>query len=247
VWFREKNDDAIFLNLPGYDYGWAALNHIKKLTEIALTFDYDYFYNLVYDLNIDENVIKLLENPVSDLFCGYQRREILFKPVSLHFMVFNKEKAKKIIELITLEKYLFFLNSSLLREGKDAEGFLLEIVKELKFKISDFFVKDLITLEATSFDHCKINGIKFFIEKNSLAIFSDMKIYVYENKKQSQIEIIINGKSTYINETFKVLSLGVSYLDVKSAFLKSMGETIDLMPVLESIKHSYITFGKIPI
>jgi hypothetical protein len=37
-----------------YDYGWAALYQTKKLSQLALTFDYDIFYHLIYDLEIDD-------------------------------------------------------------------------------------------------------------------------------------------------------------------------------------------------
>ena len=38
------------------DYGWAGLYQVKKLSQIALTFDYDIYYHLIYDLEIDEMI-----------------------------------------------------------------------------------------------------------------------------------------------------------------------------------------------
>ena len=44
------------------DYGWAALYQIKKLSEIALTFNYDIFYHVTYDLYIDSKIIEDISN-----------------------------------------------------------------------------------------------------------------------------------------------------------------------------------------
>ncbi len=38
------------------DYGWAGLYQVKKLSQIALSYDYDIFYHMIYDLVIDDFV-----------------------------------------------------------------------------------------------------------------------------------------------------------------------------------------------
>ena len=40
------------------DYGWAGLHQVKQLSEIALLFDYEQFFHMIYDLKIDENVLE---------------------------------------------------------------------------------------------------------------------------------------------------------------------------------------------
>jgi hypothetical protein len=232
---------------PSSDYSWCGLNHIKKLTQIALTYDYDYLYNLIYDLDIDENVIKILNNPKDSFVCGFRRENRHIRLVSLHFMVFNREKSKKLVELLKLEKYLDFLNFSSLKEGKDAEAFFEAIAVELECEVADFTVTDRIKLERkdVTHSHSTIDGVKFFIEKNAQDICSEIKICVSENRNATEIEVVVNGKSTFINEIYKIFSLGESFLDIESAFVKTAGETMDLMPTLKSIRHSYIELKKL--
>ena len=135
-----------------------------------------------------------------------------------------------------------FLNSSNLKEGKDAEAFFETIAAELECEIADFLVTDQIGVERKDVtpNHSAIDGVKFFIEKNVQDLYSEIKICVSENKNATEIEVVVNGKSTFINEVFKIFSLGASFLDTESAFVKASGETMDLMPILKSINHSYI-------
>ena len=39
------------------DYGWADLYQRKKLSEIALLYNYDVFYHVIYDTKFDDNLI----------------------------------------------------------------------------------------------------------------------------------------------------------------------------------------------
>ncbi len=244
-WYIFEGENYIKFYYPSYDYGWSGLNHIKKLTQIALTFNYDYFYNLIYDLDIDENVAGVLDNPEAALACGFERDNIRLKLASLHLMVFNRQKAKKLHELITLENYLNFLNSSNLKEGKDAEGFFVTLGKELEYRIADFFVKDKISVKRNDSNHSKIDGVKLFIEKNTKNLESEIKVCVYENENNSKIGIVVNGKSISIDKVFRIYPLGLSFWDIESMFLKASGQTQDLMPTLKSISYSYIELEKI--
>ena len=52
------NDKSITITRTYADYGWAGLFQVKKLSELALTLDYDYFYHMIYDLKFDETVVE---------------------------------------------------------------------------------------------------------------------------------------------------------------------------------------------
>lgn len=240
LYFPLNDGNFLFFNSQGDDYGWAGLNHIKKLTEIALSFDYDYFYNLIYDLDIDENIIKILNNPKDSLAFGFQRSGIHLKLSSLHFMVFNRQNAKLLSDLITLENYLDFLNFSGMKSGKDAESFFQGLRQYLNYDIGDFLVTDKIILRQDFFNHSKIKGIKFFIEKNASSPLSELKICVFENNLNKKIEIFVNDNGMEISETFKVFPLGVSFLEVESIYVKVDDEIMDLIPVLKTISNSFI-------
>ena len=51
------NGKSITITRVYADYGWAGLSQVKKLSELALALDYDYFYHMIYDLKFDETVI----------------------------------------------------------------------------------------------------------------------------------------------------------------------------------------------
>jgi hypothetical protein len=84
------------------DYGWAGLSQVKKLSEIALLFEYDQYFHMIYDLKIDENV---LEGFNSDRICNLypsKRNEKVWK-VGLHFMVFDRKNLKRFISNIHID------------------------------------------------------------------------------------------------------------------------------------------------
>ena len=79
------------------DYGWAALYQFKKLSQIALSLDYDMFYHMIYDLVIDgvveqemredHNVVHPRRNPKNydDIW-----------DVNLTFIALNREMMEKV-------------------------------------------------------------------------------------------------------------------------------------------------------
>jgi len=242
AWFELQNEKFLVLTASGNDYGWAGLNHIKKLTEIALSFDYEYFYNLIYDLEIDENVINILQNPKDCCCCSFQRYGELLKWASLHLIVMNRSNAKTFSDLISLESYIEFLNSCDFKVGKDAEAFMHSITLHsgMKFETLEFPVTDKIYINQDFFNYSKINGLKFFVGKNALDLQSEIQFCVFENKKNTKIKVIANGEEKIIDENFKIFSIGINFLDLQSILVEYENETMDLFPIIKSVKHSLI-------
>lgn len=242
VWFYLENEKYLVLSAAGNDYGWAGLNHIKKLSEIALSFDYDYFYNLIYDLEIDENVINILRNPKECSVCSFKRNGDLLKWASLHFIVMSRSNSKIFSDLINLESYIDFLNSSGMKSGKDAEGFMesITLYSGMNFETLDFSVTDKINIGQDFFNHSKIDGLKFFVARNALDLQSEIKICIYENKSNSEVKAIVNGEEKIINKDLEIFSIGVNFLDLQSIYIKYENETMDLFPTIKSIKHSLL-------
>lgn len=169
------------------DYGWAALYHIKKMLQVALGYDYNLFYPMVYDLEIDESVLKEITSDVTNSF--YTR----LNPKNpsekwestLHFLVFDRDTAKKIETQISLENYL------------EDEGFAEEEVLKWsrKFGITQrpISVRDKIFY---------FEGLDFF----DLRISEDFKIFLTKDGGLSQgifynvkrdfipIRILVNGR-----------------------------------------------------
>ena len=102
-------DREIVVKKSVIDYGWAALYQTKKLSEYALTYDYDRYYHIIYDTEIDDTVVSTF---LSDKKCNfYPFHE---HKVSLHLIVLDREKILKIIsslfqQSIQSKKSLCFL------------------------------------------------------------------------------------------------------------------------------------------
>ena len=121
-----------------YDYGWAALYQTKKLSQFALTFDYDIFYHLIYDLEIDSTIISELQSDKTNFV--HPRINPLWSEeiweTTLHFMVFDKPMMEKIEQEITLDNYL--------GTNGMAEGEVLKWVQKFNLEISTHPIKDKI-------------------------------------------------------------------------------------------------------
>ena len=63
---------------------------------------------------------------------------------------------------------------------------------------------------------------------------------VFENKKNANVKIIANGEEKTIGEGLKIFSVGVNFLDLQSILVEYENETMDLFPIIKSVKHSLI-------
>jgi len=163
-WYEQPIGDGKITKLQRglADYGWAALYQTKKLSQIALTFDYDVFYHMIYDLEIDEIIeSEFLSDEVNVV---HPRRdphhpEFLWD-TTLHFMVFDREMMKKIESEITLNEYL--------RTSGVAEGEVFKWKEKYDIKTSEHPVKDKIFYweNFDFFDMSPFDDFKMFISKN---------------------------------------------------------------------------------
>jgi hypothetical protein len=155
------------------DYGWAALYQVKKLSEIALTYDYDIFYHIIYDTVIDEVLIEEInKNEVNKIFlCEKPNGNI--QNESLQFMVFDRETMEKIVKEITIENY------------KSTNGVAEDQVTKWKEKFnllsSETPVKEIIYFykDKDFFNYGNNSEFKMFFNKH----FSDVEIWKGEPPK----------------------------------------------------------------
>ncbi len=171
------------------DYSWAALYHVKKLTQIAMDYDYDIFYHMVYDLDIDEVVKNAITNFEGNIV--YPRRdphhpETLWE-TTLHFMSFDKDLMKKIEKEITLEEYL--------STNGVAEGEVLKWKKKFNICGSENPVRDLIFYwkDYDFFDYSPVKDFKLFLSKNEEIDIWLGENPVYATKLSSKLRIIFFG------------------------------------------------------
>jgi hypothetical protein len=84
------NGSTVKLDLAVPDYGFAGAWQVKKLSDIALTYEYDRFYHLIYDLSFDSHVIDALRS--DDMTCNiwpFHRGNFKAK-AGLTFMAFDR-------------------------------------------------------------------------------------------------------------------------------------------------------------
>jgi FkbM family methyltransferase len=221
------------------DYSWAALYHVKKLTQIAMDYDYDIFYHMIYDLEIDENVENALINFEGNIV--YPRRdphhpETLWE-TTLHFMSFDRDLMKKIEKEITLDNYL--------STNGVAEGEVYKWKHKFNIHGSQNPVKDKIYYwkDYDFFDYSPLKEFKMFISKNDdMDIWlgenenvykenlpKNLRIVFYDNDNIGELTIIVDNKRFNINpKPFEIINLPVNSTEVKEVKLLYNGNEYDL-------------------
>ena len=144
------------------DYQWAALYQNKKMAEIALTFDYDTFIHMIYDVELDDYMIDQLHR--DDVNYLHPRRdphhpETIWE-ATLHFMVFDRSTMKKIVKDITLQRFL--------DKNWMAEGHALQWVYDHGLTVSTYPLKDEVFYwkDYDFYDYSKDSRYKLFWSKN---------------------------------------------------------------------------------
>ncbi len=186
------------------DYGWAALYQTKKLSQIALTFDYDVFYHMIYDTEIDEVIIKELLGDETNLI--HPRRdphhpETIWE-TTLHFMVFDRPTMKKIEKEITLENYQETCGT--------AEEEMLKWKNKFGLKVSDHPVKDLIFYwkDFDFFDYKVHDDFKMFISKSG----EQEEDLTQETKNQHNLRIVFHS---YRNTAIKDNGINITINNIE--------------------------------
>ena len=163
-WYRyEHSPEKILIMHRGLaDYGWAALFQTKKLSQIALTFDYDIFYHLIYDIKIDDVIEQeFLSNEVNILHPRRNPKNLdEIWETTLHFMVFDRPMMEIIEKEITLEEYL--------STNGVAEGEVYKWREKYNLKTSNHFVVDQIFYwgDYDFYDYRLYPEFKLFFSKN---------------------------------------------------------------------------------
>ncbi len=242
-WFEKEisKEKPLTFVATNKDYGWTGLSHVKKLTDIGLLFDYKHFYYMIYDIDIDQNVLSVLNNPKDNWIGSFERDGVRVNS-SLHLMVFDRENAKRMSNLVSLESYIEFLHDR--NQNGSTEAFVDTIKKKLQSESPDFFIKDKIFVYRDFFNHSPDNRIKFFVKKDSNNIMSNLKIFFYANESLAKIKLIINDKESEVNISCdSIVDLGVNFLELRSARFSINEEEVDILRSIESIKYASIVEG----
>jgi hypothetical protein len=153
------------------DYGYAGLLQVKRMSDLALSMDYDIFFPMIYDINIDEHVESIfLDNKKNSFFPSIRDGHIW--SIGLHLISLDRDHLFRFKTLITKGSYLV--------EGDfDAFAWLHRAVKLVPGFIEEKPIEDLIYyLENKDFFNISPDSnFKCFIHKNGQ---DNVKIVFYD-------------------------------------------------------------------
>ena len=165
------------------DYGYAGLNQLKRMADLALSMGYDHFFPTIYDIEINEEVENIFISNKTNNFYPSRRGDTLWE-VGLHLISLNRKHMKRFNELINEEDYINHMG--------DAFTFTKDcIIKENLGVIENTpEIIDKIAMVHDFWNCSPTNKFKCFIQKN-IEDGENIKIllYGYEGKKLFQIYI----------------------------------------------------------
>ena len=231
-WARYTGKDReIVVKRSVIDYGWAALYQTKKLSEYALTYDYERYYHIIYDTVINDTVKTTF---LSDKKCNfYPFHE---HKVSLHLIALDKKNLLNFSQYITLESYLKF--------NCIVENWLYDTLNNsnLNYTIESEKVDDLILFhkDENLFDYSDINGLIFFIIKN-VTLNDDVCLYFYDNDEKINVLITVDGIGTYYDISNRdIINLGFKPTNIKNVSISYNGIVSDITEKIKDIIHNVI-------
>lgn len=230
-WGFCMNNTSYELHLGNPDYGWASLYQIKKLSQIGLTYDYNYYFHIIYDTIIDDY---LIETFLTDEKC------ILFPSkkgfdVGGFFMGFNRETLELFQNLITKDLYY--------KSYDVAETLLSNISKVLPCKIETHVTEDKICIYSNLelFNYSNFSEFKIFIHKKTLSD-DTVKIFFYDMTKNFEILIKINNEEIkQIRSNHDLIDLGVHHDNVYNISITYDGVEQNLIKEYHNISHNIIS------
>jgi hypothetical protein len=235
------------------DYGWAGLYQVKKLSQFALTFDYDIFYHLIYDIEIDEELKKDINSNVVNQI--HPRRdphspEFLWDS-SLHFMIFNREMMEMIEKEITLDNYL--------STNGVAEGEVLKWKNKFNIPTSGHPVKDKIYYwgEYEFFNYSPFPDFKLFLSKNEpmsiflgknsfneVTLIENLRMVFYGFSSMNEIKISINGETKAFNPNeWEIIEFPNSSQKIEEIIFTYDNKSINLTEKYNDIMHNQIYYN----
>jgi hypothetical protein len=219
------------LHLGKPDYGWASLYQTKKLSQIALTYEYDYFFHIIYDTIIDDYLINTFLT---------EEKCVLFPcnkgfSVGIFFMGFNRNSLDLFQKMIT--KDLYYKNHDV------AETLLCNMSKVLPCKIENYVTSDEIYFfeNLDLFNYSNNDDFKFFLHKRTLADDDTAKIFFYDLTKSYNVTVEVNNNiiDTVITNHY-LMDLQIHHDDVFSLSITYNGNKQNLIHLYNNISHNKI-------
>jgi len=149
------------------DYGFAGLLHIKRMADLVLSMDYDIFFPIIYDLDINDYVKSILLDNKKNSFFPSKRGDYSFWPVGLNLISLDKEHLTRFKNLITKESYLTESEGDAFSWTQRAIDFIPGIIEKE-------YVEDLIY-------YYPISG---FCNFANYSIIEEIKLFIHKIKDQ---------------------------------------------------------------
>lgn len=227
-WDGTINGEHITMTTTYPDYGYAGLVQVKRMADLALSMDYELFFPMIYDININEHVESVFKDNKKNSFFPSMRDGQVWG-IGLHLISLDREHMTKFKMLITKESYLV--------EGDfDAFAWLHRAVKLIPGIVEKEPIEDLIYfLENKDFFDIQIsNKFKCFIHKTGI---DNMKLVFYDFGGVKQFRINSNN---YTNE-FEVREwneIVLPFFDCENLTVEHDGEVIDFTEEINKITYN---------
>lgn len=210
------------------DYGFAGLLQIKRMADFALSMDYEIFFPIIYDININEHVESVFRDNLKNSFFPSMRDGQVWG-IGLHLISLDREHLSRFKNLITKESYLV--------EGDfDAFAWLHRAVKLIPGKIEPEPVEDLIYfLENKDFFNISpTDKFKSFVHKT---LIDNMKIVFYDfgGVKLFKIKTENFYQEVDLREWEEV---SLPFFDCKNLFVECDGDVIDFTEEINKITYN---------
>ena len=233
-WWKNKNKygKELIFHKDIDDYGWAALYQTKKLSELALTYDYDIFYHMIYDTEISKELENdILENKVNITYHRINPNDSSNQwNVTLHFLSFDRKNLEFFTSKINKETYL--VNNGF------AEEFAESIINQMNMTPSEFPVKDLVRyvdISEQAFTYSKSLNYNIFFS-NYLNEFS----FVVYDIKEGNLQVFINDEEIFDIEDFIIKKFIKT--DIKSFKVSFNEDSIEYIDIINSIPRNSIEY-----
>lgn len=215
------------------DYGWASIYQYKKLMELGSNFDYDYYFPLIYDLNLDTEVTKILTTPHKKMF--FPSNKSKSSKVGGIFMSLSKENLNKLFPLINKQHYLEVC------QGSIAEKYIEFLCDSVNGKVNPHITTDIMDEHGNiSFNILPLTyPFKLTINQNPLKfLFYDLpkeNLKITISIDNLYYDFDINSKNNFINfdkiDTYQNIVL---YYNQKPIDLTSYFTSKELIRLLET-------------
>lgn len=227
-WSGTINGENITMTTTYPDYGYAGLVQIKRMADLALSMDYDMFFPMIYDININEHVESVFSDNKKNSFYPSMRDGQVWS-IGLHLISLDREHLNRFKTLITKESYLV--------EGEfDAFAWLHRAVKLIPGVIESEPVEDLIYFLSNKefFNISKSDKFKCFIHKT---LKDDMKIVFYNFGGLKTFRIVTeNFDSSFEVREWQEIML--PFIDCDKLEVVIEDETLDFTKELKNIGYN---------